>query len=172
MREEIVRLSGIEPGSIIADIGCGKGVMLPHLLKTQPGKILAVDISAKMLEYAKKAYQDTRIEFVHEDIMTAQLQQVDVALMYNVYPHFMNKTMLAERIAELVRPGGVAVVGHGASKERINAVHQTGDKEKHSTTLRAAEFEANLFSPYFKTAQIIDNSSLYFIKLERLLSMP
>lgn len=165
--EYIIDLTDIALGSVAADIGCGKGVMLPHLLKTQPAKVFAVDISANMLQYARQAHSDKRIEFVHEDIMSAQLPMLDVALMYNVYPHFMDKAALVKKIAALVKTGGTAVIAHGASKERINGCHQAGEKEKHSTALRAAEVEAELFAPYFKTVQLIDNEKLYYIRLER-----
>ena len=52
IREKIVGLAGFAPGSLIADIGCGKGVMLEHLLKTSPEKIYAIDLSPKMIASA------------------------------------------------------------------------------------------------------------------------
>lgn len=39
---------GLRRNSVIADIGCGTGVMFEHLLKTEPLGIIAVDISRHM----------------------------------------------------------------------------------------------------------------------------
>ena len=40
VREKIIALSNVPKNSVIADIGCGTGVMIEHLLKTKPTETL------------------------------------------------------------------------------------------------------------------------------------
>lgn len=168
IRERITSMMGLGKNSLIADIGCGQGVMFQHLLKTEPRGILAIDISGEMLEHAKKMYPDERITYMNEDILQASLPHIDAAVIFNAYPHFMDKKALAKKLAENVRPGGLIVIAHSLSKEKINCIHKDCSAEKLSVPLQTAEKEANEFRPYFVPEKIIDEDELYFIKMTRL----
>lgn len=54
--ESMVKTSGVEPGSVIVDVGCGTGFLTQQVaLETQGNaKIVGVDLSASMLEKAKE----------------------------------------------------------------------------------------------------------------------
>ena len=167
IREELVEMMRLPKNSLIADLGCGKGVMFPHLLKTEPRGILAVDISSEMLKCAAKLFPDTRITFINEDVLSAALPTLDAAVFFNAYPHFMDKKALSKKLSKCIRPGGYLFIAHSACKEKINMTHKRVTIAKLSQPLRAAIEETNEFQPFFIPEKIIDNEKLYFIKMLR-----
>lgn len=167
IREQITNMINLPRHSMIADIGCGKGVMFEHLLKTDPRQIFAIDISVEMLKCAKQLFNNNRIKYINEDLFSASLPMLDVALFFNAYPHFIDKRGVAKKLAQHVLPGGCVVIAHSCSKERINRVHSGNNVSKFSAPLRPADKEANEFMPLFLPESIIDNEEIYFIKMIR-----
>jgi SAM-dependent methyltransferase len=168
LRRRLVGMMCIEENSLIADIGCGKGVMFEALLETHPRGIIAVDISGEMVAHAKTLYQDERLMYINGDVLGAFLPVFDCAVMFNSYPHFKDKRALVEKLAKHVRPGGRLVIAHSRSRERINGVHKKGMVCGLSAPLRPAEEEAAEFLPQFKMESCVDNAELYFISMARL----
>jgi demethylmenaquinone methyltransferase/2-methoxy-6-polyprenyl-1,4-benzoquinol methylase len=166
-REKLVSMMGISPGSVIADIGCGKGVMFEHLLKTDPVKILAVDVSGEMLRLAKELFHDERIEYINTDFTKTDLPSLDVAVLFNSYPHFIDKKGLAEKLAQTIKTDGIMIIAHSMSKDKINGFHTGENVSKLSTCLECAENESNKFLEYFSPDTLIDNDEIYFIKMIR-----
>ena len=126
IRDKLVGMMGIPEKSDIIDIGSGKGIMLAHLLKTNPETITAVDISEKMLSYAMDRYSDPRIAFLAEDLLEAKLPEFDAAVIFNAYPHFLDKQALAEKMGAIVKPGGLFIICHSRSRQIINRGHEGG----------------------------------------------
>ena len=166
-REHIVRLAGLEPGGVIADIGCGRGVMFEHLLKTQPRTIYAIDLSAKMIEQAALDLPDPRIHLMNADIVTADLPMLDAAVIYNAYPHFLDKAALADKLARVIKPGGLLIIAHGRGRQIINGGHGGKRVSQISIPLEDAQAEAAKFAAAFEPEQHIDTPDIYFIKLRR-----
>jgi demethylmenaquinone methyltransferase/2-methoxy-6-polyprenyl-1,4-benzoquinol methylase len=164
----ITDMIGLKEQSVIADIGCGRGVMLAPLLCTNPKAVYAVDISEEMIKYARQSFSDKRITFINGDVLSAKLPGLDCALIYNAYPLFSDKAALADKLSQHVRPGGFAVIAHSRGREHINRIHDTSGAAHVSVTLRPAEEEAREFLPYFVPETIIDNDELYFIKMVRI----
>ena len=52
----VLSLVDLKPGDSVLDLGCGTGVMIPFYLAAQAGKIVAVDVSEKMVERAKEKF--------------------------------------------------------------------------------------------------------------------
>ena len=166
-REKIVSLADFPQNSILADIGCGRGVMFEHLLKTNPKEIIAVDVSGEMIKYAQRAHQDPRITYRNEDFLQAHLPLLDGATIYNAYPHFLDKPALAKKLAQQIRLGGFLIIAHGRSRALINGTHRGKMVSPLSVPLEAAETEAQKFAPAFSIAECIDDDHFYFIKLLR-----
>ena len=167
IREKVIALAGFPSKCVIADVGCGRGVMLEHLLKAEPKKILAVDVSGEMIRYAKQAGLDARVVFLHEDFLEAKIDRVDGVMLYNAYPHFLDKAALCKKLAACLPAGGIAVIAHGRSRARINERHQGSKMEGLSVPLESAKKEAAKFSPMFLPEQMVDDDAFYFFKLRR-----
>ena len=166
-RDELVRMMAIPEGSLIADIGSGRGVMFPHLLKTNPSGIISVELSPEMVRMAKQDHNDPRISYLSCDILEAALPELDAAVIFNAYPHFLDKIALSNKLASHIKKGGIFVIAHSRGKETINGGHTTGPMAKLSVLLRDAEEEAADYSEHFTVDTLIDSDEMYFIRLLR-----
>ena len=166
-REKLISLMELQPNSVIADIGCGKGVMFQHLLKTGPAKLLAVDISGEMLRSAQRLCGDGRVEYINDDFLDASLPLLDAAVIFNAYPHFLDKEALQEKLAQVLRKDDVLIIAHSVGKAEINGTHRGGSASNLSVPLEDAESEAGKFQQFFSPEILIDSDEMYFIKMIR-----
>ena len=166
-REKLTAMMSLSPNGVIADIGCGKGVMFEHLLKTCPAKLIAVDVSGEMIRLAKELFGDDRLEYINGDFLDAELPALDAAVFFNSYPHFLDKVDLADKLALTLKKGGVMIIAHSASKTKINGAHSGESVSKLSVPLENAEAEASKFQKHFTTDTLIDNDEIYFVKMKR-----
>jgi len=166
-REKLVSMMNLPPDSVIADIGCGKGVMFEHLLKAGPSRIIAVDISGGMINSAMNAFNDGRIEYVNEDFISAHLPMVDAAVIFNAYPHFLDKAALVGKLARIIKRNGVLLIAHGSGRSKVNGIHRETAASALSAPLEDAWAEAERFRPFFEPEIIIDDDTFYCIKMLR-----
>jgi len=165
VREKLVSVMALPVNSIIADIGCGKGVMFPHILKTKPAQIIAVDISFEMIKLAKEHFHDDRIHYINGDILNVLLPALDAVIIFNAYPHILNKEALIKKLADIIKPNGIVFIAHSRSRSDINAIHKRNGACKLSVVLESAKTEAEKFSEHFYVEKILDNDELFFIKM-------
>jgi ubiquinone/menaquinone biosynthesis C-methylase UbiE len=168
IREEIAEMSFIKPGAVIADIGCGKGVMVPHLLNTNPSCIIEIDISSEMLRLAKEDWKDDRIKFFCGDILRLDLPECDTVIIFNALPHFIYRKELAQKLASILKAKGTVIIAHSKSRKAINEIHNEGISETLSTKLLSPLEEYENFKQYFNLNNTVDNSQMYFMKLTKL----
>ena len=166
-REKLVAMMGLPQRGVFADIGCGKGVMVDHLLELDPLRIVAVDISGEMIRLAKALYDDPSVTFINGDFYETALPVLDAAIFFNAYPHFINKLKLAEMLAGIVKKGGFVIIAHSFGKDKINGMHKGNAVSKFSVPLQSAETEAAAFGDFFTTGSFTDDSELFFLKLIR-----
>ena len=108
----------LEPGMVVADIGAGTGVLsLPIAEKVAPtGKVFAVDIEKKMLDFLAKKLRQRKIrnvELIRGTRKSPQLKadSVDLAIMVDVYHEFDFPYEMTLEISRAIKPGGrVALV--------------------------------------------------------------
>ncbi|MBN2187162.1 MAG: methyltransferase domain-containing protein [Dehalococcoidia bacterium] len=125
----IVRELDIKPGSCLLDIGSGTGTILPFLIQTtnHTGKVLALDLSLKMLQQARaKGFQPV-VDFIQADITAIPLSDnfADLAMCNSVFPHFNNKAQALKEIARVLKSSGRLVICHTTGREAINRFHQS-----------------------------------------------
>ena len=166
-REKITAMMDLPPDSVIADVGCGMGVMLEHLLKTHPKQIIAMDVSSEMLRLAKELHNDPCIEYIHGDFLTAKLPPLDAVVMFNAYPHFLDKEALVKKLSLVLKENGIFIIAHSMNKEVLNDLHSGEAVSKVSTCLEAAGIEADKFRDFFDIELLVDDEEMYFIKLRR-----
>ena len=90
---------GIKENDKILDLACGKGVITPYLFNLSKSKVIGIDISSKMINYAKKINDDkSRYEFIHGDFINYDFKdKFDVIVIFNAYPHFLNPKELSSK---------------------------------------------------------------------------
>ena len=169
VRDEIVRRSALSENRIILDAGCGKGVMVPHLLSTNPSRLLELDLSDEMIRLNRLRWEyDSRISFLCDDILTADLPVPDAVFIFNAYPHLLDKTALAKKLSHLLPADGTVVIAHISGKDFINQIHHdSGACEMISIPLKSPLEEYEPYGKYFSLTDWEDSDRLYYMKLTR-----
>ena len=147
----VLSLVDLKPGDSVLDLGCGTGVMIPFYLAAQAGKIVAVDVSEKMVERAREKFgHEPSVELRASDALSLdESERFDAVVIYNAYPHFFEKAALVEKVYRLVKTGGRFVVAHGSGKDVINRHHEAVAAGV-SCGLRAASEESALWADKFE----------------------
>lgn len=106
-------IKSIKKGSIVADLGCGTGDLLTHLI-SHVERIIGVDSSSKMLDEAKKRFGrkngniDLRLgELEHLPIGN---NEVDVAVLSLVLHHLANPAPAISESRRILKPGGKIII--------------------------------------------------------------
>lgn len=113
---ECWRLAGLGPGQRVIDVGAGPGFATLDLAEIigPKGEVLAAERSSRFLEIATKACADrglSNVRFRNMDLMNDSLgvTDFDAAWCHWVACFISSPATLVQRIAEALRPGGVAM---------------------------------------------------------------
>jgi ubiquinone/menaquinone biosynthesis C-methylase UbiE/DNA-binding transcriptional ArsR family regulator len=108
-----VALGVLDPALVVADLGCGTGV-LAEALAPHVARVEAVDASPAMLAAARARLAGVGNVTVREGALEALPladASVDVALLLLVLHHVADPAAALREVARVVRPGGIVVVG-------------------------------------------------------------
>ena len=151
--KEVIELMGVQPGMTVVDLGTGTGYFLPHLSEAvgPDGRVLALDVSDKMLTYVR---EEALPNLPHKNVETKRVERsdpklaadsVDSILMVNTWHHVTNREAYAGKLLAALKPGGTFVdvdytkaSGEGPPK-KIKL-----DPEEVVEELEAAGFEAKV----------------------------
>lgn len=108
----LVRL--LRPGLRVLDVGCGTGSITRGIAEavSPDGSAVGIDVSADLLERARKAGKDTRtLHFVRADILQfVDSAGFDVVTSARVLQWLADPTRALGAMAALTRPGGHVVI--------------------------------------------------------------
>ena len=111
--EMVVDTANIQPGEAVLDVGTGTGVLIPFILKHQPSRVLACDLSGEMLQRASRRFGDSVVT-LQADVVDIPLDQGPFGVVFfnaafgNVY----DQRETVEAIAGLLSPGGRLIISH------------------------------------------------------------
>lgn len=108
----LLDLLGLKPGELLIDIGCGTGALARHA--AQRGiKVQAIDVSLKMLDYARHKAQEAgidTIEFRHAGFLSLEQPDATVDAITTVFSfHHLTdfwKGVALKRLYAMLKPGG------------------------------------------------------------------
>ncbi|MGH0038295.1 MAG: class I SAM-dependent methyltransferase [Myxococcota bacterium] len=113
--EAVIDRVGIDPDTVVADIGAGTGYFAVRLARRVPaGKVLAVDVEPDMIRYLdERAVKEglsnlTAVLGAPDDARLPD--RVDVVWMVNTYHHIASRTAYFERLAADITPEGRVVI--------------------------------------------------------------
>ncbi len=172
--QSLLEKVAVKPGQHILDVGSGTGVLVPFLLNLvgSEGTVVAVDISEKMVETARRKIADPRLSFLVLDIEQSGLsgRLFDVIICYSVFPHFEKPEKALSNMYNLLIAGGILVIMHSDSRETINNRHRRIGGPVGGHELPAVEKLQELAqSVGFKKVKAEENESYYFLSLKKLL---
>lgn len=154
----------IHIGDKILDIGCGTGIITPILASKSGSKVLAIDISSKMIEEAKRKYPDNEnLEFRNIDFYELKERGFAWIICHNAYPHFLDKEAFIKKLYDSLEKGGHFAICHSLSRARLSKHHEGEDVSSISRTLLPVEEEIIPFLPYFSIEYTKDDDSSYWI---------
>jgi ubiquinone/menaquinone biosynthesis C-methylase UbiE len=111
----------------ILDVGCGTGVLVPHLLTAYPDAKLFIelDFAEEMLAVNRAKYSDPHIVRLSGDATDLLLpdESMDVVLCFNAAPHLGNGEPAFRDLFRVLNRGGVLAIGHLMSSDELNKFH-------------------------------------------------
>lgn len=157
----------IKDNDKVLDLGCGKGVITPLLYEKSKTKVIAIDISEKMIEGAKGKYpDDSKYEFICDDFYIHQFDHnFDLIVVYNAYPHFLDIRSFVNKCNEILNDDGKLVIMHSLSRERLTNHHQNITKISRNILEPLEESKPYLHN--FKLDKWIDSDDRYLMVLKK-----
>lgn len=160
----ILDFAGVRENKTVLDVACGTGVLIPDYLNRNVKKCVAVDISPKMIETAKKKFDKyENIEFICADAELCEFDhKFDCIVIYNAFPHFENRNLLFDNLSKYLVENGRITIAHGMSREALTK-HHSGRAENVSTILPESDRLAELMKPYFNVDVKISTDEIYIV---------
>jgi demethylmenaquinone methyltransferase/2-methoxy-6-polyprenyl-1,4-benzoquinol methylase len=124
----------IDSDKTVLDVGTGTGLLIPHIFSFHPVRVIAMDLSARMLSILRGKYSSrfgARLEILHGDVHLLNLHNatVDIAVCNGVYPHFHDKLLALSQLQRVLKKGGILAVNHFASRQFINSIHRSSSHD-------------------------------------------
>jgi len=116
-------------GLAVLEPGCGTG-RLTEILSDHVGpngRVIALDISSKMVEAARLRVDDRQnVEVRLSEVETFPLEDgsFDLILCHQVFPHFEDKEKTLNILARSLKPNGRFIIFHFISFAQINDLHR------------------------------------------------
>ena len=118
--EKVVEALGIKPGSKVADVGAGSGLLTVHLARAvKPGgKVVATDIDEGVLELMQARLQAAGLaDYVERKVVAAdtpglEKHEYDAILLAEVDHYFSDPVLWLKTVAESLKPGGRLVISN------------------------------------------------------------
>jgi ubiquinone/menaquinone biosynthesis C-methylase UbiE len=111
----------------VLDVGCGTGVLVPHLRRALPNgaRIVQMDFALQMLREGLRARPVSGLMALCADARRIPLAagSVDAVLCYGVLPHLGDMVSAVRELLRVLRPGGSLGVGHAMDSAALNALH-------------------------------------------------
>ena len=95
----------------VLDVGCGDGLLAVELARSGIPHVVAIDVDNSVLGRARDRSSGLPITWIHGDVLEAPFESESFDAVVSIGTlHHMDATRALERLAQLVRPGGVVVI--------------------------------------------------------------
>ena len=152
--------AGVKPGARVLDVACGTGVLVPDYLARGVQSVTGVDISPEMIRVAREKFSQDNVKFLCADVENAPLDEYDVIMVYNAFPHFPEPEELIKSLVGHLAIGGKLTIAHGQSREQIDSRHR-GSASKVSVGLMSEHALAAMMRKYLDVTVKISDDRMY-----------
>ena len=162
--DKILDIAGVTEDKAVLDVACGTGVLIPDYVNRKVSRCVGVDISRNMIEIALCKFRIHRnFRFICADAECFDFGETfDCTVIYNAFPHFVNRTNLFENILKHLNENGRITVAHGMSRDAL-IKHHSGRAEKVSSALPHVDELAKIMEPYFEVDTKISTDEIYIV---------
>ena len=163
---------GVRADEKVVDIGCGTGNLTRALLAklSSSGKVVAVDISPRMIEVARGKVSDPRVTWHPADARELPLGDAECDRIFccSVWPHFEDRHAVAAELSRVLVPGGALHVWHLLPREKINEIHAgAGEAVRGDVLPPAAETAELLAGAGFQIVTATESDDRYLVTATR-----
>jgi len=165
--EKLLRCFRLRKGSQVLDLGCGTGILFPHILKAigKKGRVFGVDLSEQMLLEARRKHRNENIFLICAPAENLPFLpgSLDYVIAFASFPHFEKKAKAIQEINRVLKRGGRLFIAHLLGSKELQEHHRSsGDIEVMRDILPAEKvLKRMLKREGFKKILIIDKPSLY-----------
>lgn len=152
--------AGVKPGVRVLDVACGTGVLIPDYLTRGVESVTGVDISPEMIRIAREKFSQDNVRFLCADVENAPLEEYDVIMVYNAFPHFPEPEELIKSLVGHLAIGGTLTIAHGMSRAQIDHHHE-GTASKVSCGLMSEHALAAMMRKYLDVTVKISDDRMY-----------
>ncbi|HPQ70569.1 MAG TPA: methyltransferase domain-containing protein [bacterium] len=157
----------LKPGAKVLDVGCGTGVLTPHILRVvgPKGLVVGLDVSPKMVRQATEKGFAENARFVEGDVERAPFADgyFDAVLCFSAFPHFDDQQRALREMHRVLAAGGSLFVFHLEGSELINSFHHGyGGPVKHDRLPAGPQMASMLGSKGFGLVKVTDKQDLYW----------
>ncbi|MFX1375564.1 MAG: class I SAM-dependent methyltransferase [Promethearchaeota archaeon] len=93
--------NNITKNSTVLDIGCGNGAV-DYDVAQKAKKVVGIDISKKMISYAKTKFHRPNIQYIHGDALKYDFDEIfDYIILSNILEHIKDRLSFLNRIKKL-----------------------------------------------------------------------
>jgi len=163
--EAILDRIGVSSADSVLDVGCGTGILLPHLEKRGVKEMRAVDLSPEMVkEYLKKYPGRAVIAGDYEEPGLFAPGAFSKIIIYNAFPHFERREQVFENSYNNLRPGGGLYIVHSMSRADLDLLHKEAGEEVAEHMLYSNTGFQRLYSAAGFEEISVDDGTRFFSK--------
>ncbi len=160
MIDELLESLFLQKAHKVLDLGCGKGIITDKLATLSKGEVVALDISEKMIEYAKENVKSKNVTLVNVDFYGYNSSSFDAIICFDAYPHFLDVEGFVNKCNELLTKNGVLAIIHDIGRPTLNKHHES-HAENVSRLLKEPKEEVKPFLKYFTPIELSESDTFY-----------
>jgi SAM-dependent methyltransferase len=103
-------LANVHRGERVLDVGCGKGELACDLATRCGAEVVAIDVNARSLAFAREHRPDPRVTYLEQDVFRYEPDgEFDVIVLSNVLEHLTSRPELLRRLVTTTRASRVLI---------------------------------------------------------------
>lgn len=175
LADVIAALPGLGPSSRVLDVGSGTGCLIPHLQARGVQDILAVDVSAAMVQQLQVLYpapsscgNDPGVRTWQGDFLQvpAYMGPVTAICMNAVFGNFVDLHEALLKAALILQPGGHLVISHVMGREWHAQLHRERPAMVPNALPDKAQLQQLIADLPLELVQYTDEPDLYIAVLQ------